>query len=143
MIVGRLAFTVLSKRRPSNIFVKLIAGALAAVVSGCVGEPFSYSADRCNGAYNQCVNTCKDAPFGGAQSACFDRCLANESQCYSIGPNGDGSTLAEESLISVARSQAEKEADFQRWKARRDRERAAAEAAAGEIEVSDEPDDNQ
>jgi len=103
-----------------------------AFIAGCTSAPFSYAGDRCNGAYNQCRNSCVDMPFGGAQSSCFDRCLARESQCYATGDDGAGSSLAQESLIGQSRTDAEKEAGYQRWKAQKERERAEAEAEAAE-----------
>lgn len=87
---------------------------------------FSYSKDRCLGAYNQCANGCKDAPYGGAQAACFDRCLARQSQCYTMGDDGAGSTLAQDSLIDRAKTLEEKAAAYEEWRARKAREAEAA-----------------
>ncbi|MEM8771238.1 MAG: hypothetical protein AAGD92_06280 [Pseudomonadota bacterium] len=105
----------------------LTAGVL--LLSACAGPPFSYAEDRCLGAYNQCRNQCVDIPSGGAQSACFDRCLANEQRCYAVGDDGTGSSLAQESLIERARQEQEKEAAFEAYKARKERERAETETA--------------
>ena len=99
---------------------------LSALAAGCSVAPFGYAQDRCVGSYNQCRNNCKDAQFGGAQTSCYDRCLARESQCYATGDDGAGSTLSQESLIGLSRSEAEKQADYERWKAQKEREEAAA-----------------
>ncbi len=105
----------------SQIQIALIT-TLAALASGCSLPPFGYAQDRCVGAYNQCRNSCKDMPFGGAQSSCYDRCLDRETQCYATGDDGAGSSLSQESLMGVSRSEAEKQADYERWKAQKERE---------------------
>ena len=99
--------------------ILLIAGSfiLVACVTNDYGNGvFSYSKDRCQGGYNQCRNDCNNAPDALTSAACFDRCLEAENQCYAVGDDGARSSLAQESLIDRARSQEEKEADFQRWK---------------------------
>ena len=112
--------------------LKVLGLASLSLVAACASAPFSYSDDRCRGAYNQCRNSCKDMPSGGASAACYDRCLASEQRCYAVGDDGVGSSLAQESLIQKSRSEAEKEADYRRWKAKR-------QAADREAEMS-EPD---
>ncbi len=117
----------------SNAKLKIsLIGAVLALTAGCSSAPFGYAQDRCLGAHNQCRNNCKDMPFGGAQSACYDRCLARETQCYATGDDGAGSTLSQESLMGLSRSEAEKQAEYERWKAQKERDaadKAAAEAA--------------
>lgn len=116
---------------PSTVFSFKSAAIILslAFLASCVSSPFSYSEDRCLGSYNQCRNSCKDMPFGGAQSACYDRCLTRESQCYASGDDGAGSSLSQESLIGRSRAEAEKEEGYQRWKAQKEKERAEAEKA--------------
>jgi len=89
------------------------------------GGVFGYSRDRCVGSYNQCRNNCLDAPDGASSAACYDRCLASETRCYATGDEGAQSTLSQESLIGRARDAEEKQAEYERWKARRDKEREA------------------
>jgi len=108
--------------RKSQMQIAAIA-ALTVLASACSQPLFGYAQDRCVGAYNQCRNSCKDMPFGGAQSSCYDRCLDRETQCYATGDDGAGSSLSQESLMGVSRSEAEKQADYERWKAQKERER--------------------
>lgn len=104
-----------------------VAGAtLALTLAACSSAPFSYSQDRCRGQQNQCQNSCASLDFGPSRSACIERCIDNENRCYASGYN-DGSPISEELAIGDAKSRAEKEADYKRWKAQKDRERAAAE----------------
>ena len=108
----------------------------ASLLSACAGPPFSYAEDRCTGSYNQCRLTCTEIRQGGAQSACFSRCLDRESQCRATGDDGVGSSLAQDDLIGRAQTDREKEQAFQAFKARKQRERIeAAEAEAAEVEV--------
>jgi|GEM_PF-1537901 len=96
---------------------------LTACASNTYGNGvFSYSKDRCLGAYNQCRNNCPSIDSGPAQSACYERCLDRQSQCYSVGDDGAGSSLSQESLIGYSKSQEEKEAEYQRWKANKEKE---------------------
>lgn len=97
-------------------------------VAACSSAPFSYSEDRCLGEHNQCQNACLDIDNGPARSACIERCHENESRCYASGPTGEGSSLATDKAIGAARTRAEKEAAYERWKAQKERERAVAEA---------------
>ncbi len=103
---------------------------LLGLTIGCAA-PFSYSADRCLGAYNQCRNACKDIDSGPAQSACYERCSERETLCYSSGDDGAGSSLSQESLIGLSRKEAEKEAGYRAWKAEREREAAEKAGKAG------------
>lgn len=107
---------------PVNRSTKL-AVALAPLVSiACAGEPFGFAADRCQGAHNQCQTDCSSLDDGPARGACIERCYDRESQCYASGY--EGSSIAVDRAAGAARTQAEKEADFQRWKAERERESA-------------------
>ena len=126
--------------RKSQFQVALIF-AFSAMAAGCSTPLFGYAQDRCVGAYNQCRNSCKDMPFGGAQSACYDRCLNRETQCYGTGDDGAGSTLSQEGLMGESRSEAEKQADYERWKAQRERERE--EGGETENETETEPSDER
>lgn len=100
--------------------------AAVALLAGCTSAPFSYAEDRCLGGHNQCRTQCISIDAGPARSACEQRCLMREDRCYVSGDDGTGSSLAQESLIGAARSEAEKEAAFEEWKRRRERERDAA-----------------
>lgn len=102
----------------------VVAAAGFIAIAGCAETPFSYSSDRCLGSYNQCRNQCPSIESGGAQAACHDRCLARERQCYAIGDDGAGSSIAQDRLIGDKRDQAGKQAGFERWKAQREREQA-------------------
>ncbi len=113
-----------------------LAGALllAACVNGEIGEPFSYAEDRCVGGHNQCQLDCAGIEDNGpARSACIQRCLTNEDACYATGA-ASGSSLAVDRAIGAARSQREREEEFQQWKrekqARESAEKEAEEAAA-------------
>lgn len=127
----------------SRIIALAAFGLLAACSTNNYGNGvFGYSKDRCLGSYNQCRNDCLNAPSGAASAACYDRCLAAENRCYATGDDGARSTLSQEDLIGRARDTEEKQADYERWKTRRDKEREAAENAdnpldsdAGVIEI--------
>lgn len=109
---------------------------LALILSSCTSAPFSYAEDRCLGSANQCRTSCIGLNDGAVQSACYATCQDREAACYATGYDGTGSALSEEELIGIARSEAEKEADYQRWKAEKARkeaeEKAKAEAGAGQ-----------
>jgi len=94
------------------------------MATGCTTPPFSYSSDRCLGSYNQCSNSCASIQNGPAQSACYQRCTDRQSTCYTAGDDGAGSSLAQESLIGLKKSEAEKQADYERWKANKEKENA-------------------
>ncbi len=99
-------------------------------LSACAGPPFSYAEDRCVGSANQCRSSCIGINDGPAQAACYARCQDRESTCYSTGYDGVGSSLSEESLIGLKKSEAEKQADYERWKAKKAREEAEDQATA-------------
>lgn len=110
--------------------VKLAALAALPLSVSCVGEPFSYAEDRCLGVQNQCQTECTSADDGAVRSACIARCYESERQCRWSGY--EGSSLAVDEAIGEARTEREKEAAFQRWKARRAKKAAAKEAAQRE-----------
>ena len=107
-------------------FPAVAALAAALFLSACVSAPFSYAEDRCLGQQNQCRLECASIGQGPARASCEQRCLTLEDRCYTSGANPETSSLAEERLIGDLRNEAEKEAAFRRWKARRDAEEAAA-----------------
>lgn len=127
----------------SVIFRIAVATAGFVVAVGCAGAPFSYTSDRCLGAYNQCRNQCPSIEYGEAQAACFDRCLAREQQCYAVGDDGAGSSAAQDELIGDKRDRAEKQADFERWKAQKERERPESDSAGDENEAAEGTPDEQ
>ena len=100
-------------------------------LAGCAA-PFSYAEDRCLGSYNQCRNSCPSIDSGPAQSACFERCLSRQSQCYAVGDDAVGSSLSQDALIGYSRSEAQKQADFEAWKSKKAREKAQEEQKAEE-----------
>ncbi|MEQ8936546.1 MAG: hypothetical protein RIE56_12230 [Amphiplicatus sp.] len=103
---------------------------LAACVNGEVGAPFSYSGDRCAGSQNQCQLDCAGIEDNGpARSACIQRCFTNEDACYATGTT-TGSSIAVDRAIGAARSEREREEEFQQWK----REKQARESAEKEAE---------
>ena len=107
--------------------MKIIPLAAASfVLAACSTAPFSYSEDRCLGEHNQCQTACTGIDNGSARAACIERCYDNENRCYASGPSGDGSSLATDRAIAAARSQAEKEAAYEEWRAARQREKAAS-----------------
>lgn len=107
-------------------FVKLVSLALLPLTAACIGEPFGYASDRCAGSHNICQTECTSIDDGPARSACVQRCYDRESQCYATGY--EGSSTAVDRAVGEARTEAEKEADFQRWKAQRAKESAEKEA---------------
>lgn len=108
------------------------------LTAGCLTEPFSYAADRCAGAYNQCQTNCTSINTGPARAACHDRCYAQEDRCYGTGDDS-ASALAVDRAVGAARNRREMEDDFQRWKAQRAAESAEKdeEAEAGETAADD------
>ena len=106
--------------------------AAALLLNACASAPFSYAEDRCLGQQNQCRLECASIGQGPARASCDQRCLTLEDRCYASGADADASSLAEERLIGDLRNEAEKEAAFRRWKARKQAEEAAlaAESAA-------------
>lgn len=112
----------------------------ALLLGACTSAPFSYAEDRCLGRHNQCQTQCTSIDSGPARAACEQRCFTVEDRCYASGADSSGgSSLAEESLIGQFRSEAEKEADYKAWKAQKERERAASEAAKTEGAASEDP----
>jgi len=106
---------------------------LSACVNGEVGAPFGYAEDRCAGSQNQCQLDCAGIENNGpARSACIQRCLTNEDACYATGTT-TGSSLAVDRAIGAARSEREREEEFQQWK----REKQARESAEKEAEEAD------
>jgi hypothetical protein len=110
----------------------IVAGALAAAaLASCSSGPlpFGYADDRCSGQQNQCQLDCSGLDDGPARSACIQRCFSVEDTCYASGYDGSGSSSAVDRAVGDARSRAEREAEYERWKAQRDRERAEEEEA--------------
>lgn len=121
---------MLKSLRAFVLFASLLLLAACTTAEGgpAPGKPFSYAKDRCVGSYNQCSLDCTDIDFGPARSACTERCLTVEDRCYLTGDEGTALSVGES--IGDARTEEEKEAAFQRWKARKERERKAAKDAA-------------
>lgn len=108
--------------------IKTILGAsfLMASAAACSSAPFGYAEDRCVGQQNQCQTDCAGLDDGPARSACIQRCYATENRCYASGHDGSGSALSIDQAVGEARTQAEKEAAYEAWRAKRQRERAAS-----------------
>lgn len=102
------------------------------MLSGCSTPPFSYADDRCLGSYNQCRLTCVDAG-AGAQTACYDRCLTRETQCYAVGDDRTGSSLSQDRLIDDLQSEAAKQAQFEEWQ--RQKQRDAEETGTSDEDI--------
>lgn len=119
-------------------FLKIAPLAAALLFAACSTdggyEPFSYSADRCRGADNQCQTDCIGLDDGPARGACIQRCLTEENGCYALGGDGE-SSLAVGSGVGAARNRQQMEEDFQRWK--RQKEREAAREAPADTEAPD------
>ena len=113
---------------PNPIFAAA-AMAAALLLGACASPPFSYAQDRCVGQQNQCQTQCASIDNGPARAACTQRCFTLEDRCYASGADSGTSSLAEEILIDDLRNEAEKEAAYRAWKARKAREEAAAAAA--------------
>ncbi len=96
------------------------------LLAACETAPFGYAEDRCLGEHNQCQAACASIDSGPARAACAERCYSNENRCYATGASGDGGSLATDRAIGAARSEAEKAAGYEEFKARKERERAAA-----------------
>jgi hypothetical protein len=117
----------------SSLLASLLLISACTTVEGeaSIGKPLGYARDRCYGAHNQCQTDCASIDDDGpARSACMQRCLTLEDRCYAIGD--DGAALSVGGAIGEARTREEKEADFQRWKAQRQRERESAEKKEAE-----------
>ncbi len=117
------------------------AAALAALTGACSSAPFSYAEDRCTGQHNQCQTDCAALNDGPARSACMQRCYSVEDRCYSSGYDGSGSSLSVDEGVGAARSRAQKEADYEAWRAERQREKAASGETDVDIEVVEQPKD--
>ena len=113
---------------------KLVIASVLPTLAACTSEPFSYTEDRCLGQYNQCRTDCLDADEFGARYACAERCLDRESRCYASGPDSVGSSLAQDALIARQLDEKEKQADFERYKAQKEREAEEADAAEDEVD---------
>lgn len=105
------------------------------IVAGCTSGPFSYAEDRCVGGYNQCQTQCLGTEDPGARASCQSRCLASEDRCYTTGPDGTGSSISQDALIGSKLSEREKQAEYERWRAQRARERAASGESDVDIET--------
>ncbi|MFQ5563660.1 MAG: hypothetical protein ACE5FO_08835 [Parvularculaceae bacterium] len=126
-----------------RVWIGFVSGAAAVLLlSACVYPPFDYAEDRCQGAHNQCQLSCTEINEGPARSACMQRCLSQEDRCYLTGDDS-ASTIAVDRAIGEARSRAEKEAAFERWKAQKEREVAesgqAVEIVEPDGDASDSP----
>ncbi|WP_425408432.1 hypothetical protein [Hyphococcus sp.] len=120
----------------------LLVAAAALIMPACTSAPFGYAEDRCVGEHNQCQTACTDIENGPARSACIQRCYSNETRCYATGASGDGSSLATDKAIGAARSRSEKEDAYERWRAAKQRERAATGESDVEIQVIERDQDN-
>ena len=112
-----------------NLAAIFITATLAVALTGCSSTPFSsgpfnYADERCTGQQNQCQRDCTGIDSGPARSACIERCLDVENACYANGYSGDGSSMAIDAAVGASRSRAQMEADYERWKAAKDREAA-------------------
>ncbi len=109
----------------------IVAGVVAAALGACASGPlpFGYADDRCTGQQNQCQLDCSGLDDGPARSACIQRCFSVENTCYASGHDGSGSSNAVDRAAGEARSRAEREAEYERWKAQRDKQRAEDTAA--------------
>lgn len=122
----------------------LFAITCATFLPACAGNVydgagiFSYSKDRCQGAYNQCRLQCIETPNPSVAASCLDRCQESESQCYAVGPDNSTSTIAQESLIGLAKSETEKREAYEQWRLSKQRERAASGESDVEIIELDE-----
>ena len=118
--------------------IRLIASAVlaAALAAGCSSTSFGgYAENRCTGQQNQCQRDCLGLGDGPARSACIQRCYTVEDRCTASGYDGSGSSLSIDQGVAAARSQQEKEADFEAWRAQQKREKAASGESDVEIET--------
>ncbi|MEX6633715.1 hypothetical protein [Hyphococcus lacteus] len=99
-------------------------GIFAIFLSACTSAPFGYAENRCTGQQNQCQADCTGLNDGPARSACIQRCYNTENTCSTTGYNGNGSSMAIDDAIGASKSRAEKEADYERWRTEKMRERA-------------------
>lgn len=111
------------------------AAPLFIFAAGCTSAPFSYAEDRCTGQHNACQTGCTNLDDGAARSACIQRCYAVENTCRTTGHDGSGSSLAVDSGAGAARTQKQKEAAYEEWRANRQREKLQSGESDVEIEV--------
>ncbi|WP_411820628.1 hypothetical protein ABFZ85_04990 [Hyphococcus formosus] len=108
-----------------SLFRFYIIGSLVLLLGACTSAPFGYAENRCTGQQNQCQANCTNIDNGPARSACIQRCYSAENACTINGYDGAGSSMAIEDSIGASKSRAEKEADYERWRAEKARERAS------------------
>ena len=84
-----------------------------------------------------CQTDCASLDDGQARSACIQRCYAVEDRCTTSGYDGTGSSLAVDQGVGAAKSRKEKEADYEEWRAKRQRERLESGEDDVDIEVID------
>lgn len=118
--------------------IRTILGAafVMAASAACSTAPFGYAEDRCVGQQNQCQADCTGLDDGPARSACIQRCYATENTCYASGYDGSGSAMSIDSAVGKSRTEAQKEADYEAWRAKRQRERAASGESDVDIETT-------
>ncbi len=111
------------------------AAAFVILAAGCSSAPFGYAENRCTGQHNQCQTDCLGLKDGPARAACIQRCYDVENRCLTLGYDGSGSSLAIDQAVGAARSQAQKEADYEAWRAQQQREKAESGESDVEIKV--------
>ena len=107
---------------PPHIALISLAASLL-MLTACAEAPFGYAKDRCLGAQNQCRNACIGIDNGPAQAACYAQCQDRQQQCYTVGDDGRGSSLSQERMIGDTRAETDKQADYERWKAQKEKEK--------------------
>ncbi|WP_428408607.1 hypothetical protein [Hyphococcus sp.] len=119
--------------------IRAYSGAVlfACLVAGCSSAPFGYAENRCTGQQNACQADCASLDDGPARSACIQRCYSVEDRCTTSGYDGTGSSLAVDQGVGAAKSRREKEADYEEWRAKRQRERIESGEGDVDIEVVD------
>ncbi|MFC2953732.1 hypothetical protein ACFOOP_17465 [Marinicaulis aureus] len=117
--------------------IRVLTAAFASIfIVGCSSSaPFSYASDRCTGQHNACQTDCTSLDDGPARAACMQRCYAVENTCRSSGYDGSGSSLAVNSGVGAARTREEKEAAYEAWRAKRQREQLESGESDVDIEV--------
>lgn len=120
--------------------IRVISAAFACIlIAGCSSSaPFSYAADRCTGQHNACQTDCTGLDDGPARAACVQRCYAVENTCRSSGYDGTGSSLAVDSGVGAARTREEKEAAYEAWRAKRQREQLESGESDVDIKIIDD-----
>lgn len=119
--------------------IRVLSGAVLAafLAAGCSSAPFGYAENRCTGQHNACQADCAGLDDGQARAACIQRCYAVEDRCTTSGYDGTGSSLAVDQGVGAAKSRKEKEADYEEWRAKRQRERLGSGEDDVDIEVID------